>query len=1671
MKKVFKSKKIFVLFSVILALFFSNLISLSFLFDFNKFDNYKVNYAQENLSYQSNVTDDTNLFVQDEQIASSQSQSLPEAYSLYNFSTYNKYSENYPNNVGNQRGTNICWAFATLTSFESTLYKLGIVSIEQTLNFSEVDLAYNVFKLSRGYDSFGGGSFELAYEYLSTNGAVYEQSWENPSSSTSESLNWSNDSIILESYDLKLNQYQPVDSNYVALESYFFPSREIIEKNDDKQGISQSITDQKIEDLRNDIKTHIMTYGAVTASIAYDTNYLFNNSSFCNSTIASSNHLVTLVGWDDNFDSNGHKGAYIAQNSYGTSFGNGGYFYIFYDDYQVENNVTGFIRVGEKDETSYTYDNMLNSEYQNRFVTISENGNTYTTSYFETNNNAYLTNFFQVSDYKSQKLELIKVPTVCVSSYDSNTGLYTNNNDTTSFRVYLINNISYQDVKNASSSLTNIFQNKIPIKNKNATSGDEYLFSSNQTGFYTIDIIDDIVINGDYFAIIVETIDGPIFFMNNNSDQSISSPTYFTTRPTSGWSIYSTTNFDGSSIECIYPMVVETSVGSLEYSVNDIESTYDGQVKIPTINVYSTSDYDIYYSLTGNAWSKIFPEIKDVLYDDNNQVSFYIVYIKIVANLYEDVYDSLIVKILPRELILTPDDDNSKIYGDKDGIINYTFSNIVNQEIPQVTGRLSRESGENVGQYNITQGNLKLATKDNFKSGNYFITFVENVKFEITKRKLNIIPTNKHKIYGEIDSAFVYEIENLVGNEKPDLTLDFTRESGEDYGEYAFILNNYSLRDNPGSSLNNYEYFSADNYELVFNPNNIKYNIYRRPIYITPNAGQTKVFNQDDPKFTYTFSNSAINENVKIEGCLTRESGEDVGYYSYNIDKLKLVDNYENNVLTTKASNYYLVLVNENKFFISNGQIQGIVFEDNIFVYNNQEHFIDFTVPQEYQNDIIVKYCEGGTFDEQKGSTEKIGKVNVGEYQITIQFNLKNYDTLVQTKTLTIQKRDLVITPIANQSRIYGESNNILFRYSNNVANQIPSFSGELSLSNFSESVGEYVISAGNLSLQDYGEFRKENYNIVFENKDNLVYTINKRELIVIPDSNQSKLYSKQEKTLLYNVKNLCSFDTLELVGSLSRTQGEDVGIYLINLGSLSLGNSLVKNYNLVLSNQDTYFEILPLPIIVNILDVTRYYGQVLNDFNQIIYNGYEVVGSQISEDLQLEFTCYEYANKPINNLTRKNDSGYIINAVSNNPNFSCTINSGRYYIIYNNYTVNFVLFDDIITIQNVEHFTKFSILPDSVNTNILGYEFICWKVDDFRVDLQDYIIEKDTTFVAEFDIIKYNLNYELDGGSLPADAETYFTIKDSFVIEEPKKEGYVFDGWYDNENFLGERIVEIKQGSYNDLTLYAKFDIIVYSVTLPENTVGQEVQGNSQIEFGKDYFFDVVLSSEYNKSYQKMKVYAVYGDYREQLNPIYSGLDKNSYVVKQVNENFKIELEGITINIYEINFVADGKVVATYSVQHGQELNQTLPNIPMKEHYTQSSPTWEEKQLTNITSDMTVNALYVPDIYKITFILPNGEIIESNVTYGQTVNTEILNNNYQLNLFEYYTFDKDLSKISEDSIVNVSIGSNIYVLYIIIGIIISIIIGIVIAIIIRNRRRSKFSWWVYSKENLPKKK
>ena len=232
--------------------------------------------------------------------------------------------------------------------------------------------------------------------------------------------------------------------------------------------------------------------------------------------------------------------------------------------------------------------------------------------------------------------------------------------------------------------------------------------------------------------------------------------------------------------------------------------------------------------------------------------------------------------ITPKQITVTANAGQTKIYGDADPTsFAYTLSApLVGNDV--ISGALTRVAGESVGSYAISQGTLT--------NTNYIITYVGS-NFTITQKRLTITATSEQtKVYGVADpTSFSYTLSApLVGSDV--LTGALTRAAGEIVGSYAI---------NQGTLTN-------ANYDITYLGNNFR--ITQKPITITVDAGQTKVYGASNP-LTYSYGVSpSLTGLVALNGTLTRASGETVGTYTIQ----------QNDLTTANNPNYSISYVGAN---------------------------------------------------------------------------------------------------------------------------------------------------------------------------------------------------------------------------------------------------------------------------------------------------------------------------------------------------------------------------------------------------------------------------------------------------------------------------------------------------------------------------------------------------------------------------------------------------------------------------------------------------------------------------------------------------------------------------------------------------------------------------------------
>jgi C1A family cysteine protease len=258
-----------------------------------------VTFTDNKASYNANMLNQSNF---SPIVSSTNNYSLFVYKSLFNGTLparYNLAENGFVTDVKNQQDSGNCWAFAALASLETCVLKAS----NKTFNFS----VENMKNLIEMYSAYGwkmetneGGYNGMPMGYLT--------SWLGPVNAT------------LDPFDDKGTLSPLLDSEMHIQNIYVLPAR-------------TSYTDNDA------IKEAILKYGGLYASYYHSAGYLNSKTNaYYDPYTGNGNHAITVVGWDDNYSKNNFytapagDGAFIVKNSWGSSWGDNGYFYISYYD-------------------------------------------------------------------------------------------------------------------------------------------------------------------------------------------------------------------------------------------------------------------------------------------------------------------------------------------------------------------------------------------------------------------------------------------------------------------------------------------------------------------------------------------------------------------------------------------------------------------------------------------------------------------------------------------------------------------------------------------------------------------------------------------------------------------------------------------------------------------------------------------------------------------------------------------------------------------------------------------------------------------------------------------------------------------------------------------------------------------------------------------------------------------------------------------------------------------------------------------------------------------------------------------------------------------------------------------------------------------------------------------
>ena len=213
-----------------------------------------------------------------------------------------------------------CWAFASLAALETTL------TPTENLVFSPDHMTLsNSFSLGQNE----GGEYTMAIAYMASwQGPVYESDdpyGDGETDMTLKARKHLEEALIIDSKD------------YLAIKEAVY----------------------KYGAVETSIYTQMKTANSWSSYYNRErATYYYNQEALCN-------HDIIIVGWDDNFPKEyftitpENDGAFICKNSWGTEFGEDGYFYVSYEDANIGTTNVVYSKLGAADNFDHIYQSDL----------------------------------------------------------------------------------------------------------------------------------------------------------------------------------------------------------------------------------------------------------------------------------------------------------------------------------------------------------------------------------------------------------------------------------------------------------------------------------------------------------------------------------------------------------------------------------------------------------------------------------------------------------------------------------------------------------------------------------------------------------------------------------------------------------------------------------------------------------------------------------------------------------------------------------------------------------------------------------------------------------------------------------------------------------------------------------------------------------------------------------------------------------------------------------------------------------------------------------------------------------------------------------------------------------------------------------------------------------------
>ena len=258
-------------------------------------------------------------------------------------------------------------------------------------------------------------------------------------------------------------------------------------------------------------------------------------------------------------------------------------------------------------------------------------------------------------------------------------------------------------------------------------------------------------------------------------------------------------------------------------------------------------------------------------------------------------------------------------------------------------------------------------------------------------------------------------------------------------------------------------------------------------------------------------------------------------------------------------------------------------------------------------------------------------------------------------------------------------------------------------------------------------------------------------------------------------------------------------------------------------------------------------------------------------------------------------------------------------------------------TVINTTYNSLYGILPTPERT---GYTFEGWYSGKDKI-LDSTIMNKTEghELIANWELIDYDITYDLKGGNLSSPVSKYNIESEDFSLPIPTKEGYTFSGWTGSNGLTPQKDITIPKGSYGNKNYIANWEVINYSISY-------NLDGGNADSLITQYNIE---TPSFSLPIPKKTGYTFTGWTG-------TGLTSTSKNVTISNETGNRSYTAIwSKNYYTVKYYKDGTLWETRSVGYGDEIPNLTPTGYDDYHKFGGWSGWVNKMPSN---DITLTAI-----------------------------------------------------------------------------------------------------------------